>query len=97
MARPAVTEMRRNFDQMKEHFQGQMTAMGDRTDPPMSSPTRHMKSRIPMLGEQLSALETEVNASMPDREKVVRHTSAIVKECAEMSAMPTRSRSCLSD
>jgi len=92
LARPAVTEMRRNFGQMKEHYQGQMTAMGDHTDPPMSSPIRHMKTRIALLGEHLSALETEVNASMPDREKVVRHATAIVKECAEMSAMPSKSK-----
>ena len=88
LARPAVAEMRRSFDQMKQHHQAQMTMMGDGAKPPMSEMMQHMETHLAALSEHLTALESEVNASTPDPKKVSEHTTEILKQCAGMSAMP---------
>jgi cytochrome c556 len=87
LARPAVAEMRRSFDQMKQHHQAQMTMMGDQTKPGMSGTMQQMESHITALGEHLTALESEVNTSTPDPKKVSEHATEILKQCADMSAM----------
>jgi hypothetical protein len=88
LARPAVAEMRRSFDQMRQHHQAQMTMMGDSTKPAMSGAMQHMETHLTALSEHLTALESEANASAPDRKKVSEHTTEILKQCAAMSAMP---------
>lgn len=92
LARPAVTEMRRGFDQMKQHHQAQMTMMGDQTKPPMSGTMKKMETHLTALSEHLTALESEVNASTPDPRKVSEHTTEILKQCAGMSAMPAKAK-----
>jgi short-subunit dehydrogenase involved in D-alanine esterification of teichoic acids len=87
LARPAVSEMRRSFDQMKQHHQAQMSMMADQTKPAMSGTMQQMETRIATLNEHLTALESEVNASTPDPKKVSEHTSEILKQCAGMLAM----------
>lgn len=86
-ARPAVSEMRRSFDQMKEHHQAQMKVMADRSDPPTSRMMQQMDTHLSALGEHLTALESEIGASTPDYKKVSEHSTVILKQCAEMSAM----------
>jgi len=86
LARPAVAEMRRSFDQMKQHHLAQMTMMGDQTEPAMSGTMQQMETHIAALNEHLTALESEVNASTPDPKKVSEHTTEILKQCAGMSA-----------
>jgi hypothetical protein len=87
LARPAVAEMRRSFDQMEQHHQAQMAMMGDQTKPAMSGMIQQMESHMTALGEHLTALESEVNASTPDPKKVSEHTTEILKQCADMPAM----------
>jgi cytochrome c556 len=87
LARPAVAEMRRSFDQMKQHHQAQMSMMGDQTKPPMAGMMQEMETHLTALGNHLTALESEVNASTPDPKKVSEHTTEILKLCAGMSAM----------
>jgi hypothetical protein len=87
LARPAVAEMRRSFDQMKPHHQAQMAMMGDQTKPAMSGMMQQMESHMTALGEHLTALESEVNASTPDPKKVSEHATEILKQCADMTAM----------
>jgi len=86
LARPAVAEMRRSFDQMKQHHQEQMKTMGDQTKPAMSGNVQQMETHLAALGEHLTALESEVNANTPDPKKVAEHTTEILKQCAGMSA-----------
>jgi cytochrome c556 len=88
LARPAVAEMMRSFDQMKQHHQAQMTMMGDQTKPSMSGMMQQMETHLTALSNHLTALESEVNASTPDPNKVSEHTTEILKQCAGMSAMP---------
>jgi hypothetical protein len=92
LARPAVSEMRRSFDQMKQHHQAQMSMMGDQARPAMSGTMQQMETRLATLNEHLTALESEVNASTPDPKKVSVHTSEILKQCAGMSAMPGKAK-----
>ena len=90
LARPAVAEMRRSFDQMKQHHQAQMAMMGNQTKPAMSGMIQEMESHMTALGEHLTALESEVSASAPDPKKVSEHATEILKQCAGMSAMHGR-------
>jgi hypothetical protein len=88
VARPAVAEMRRSFDQIQQHHQAQAAMMADHMNPPMTDMMHHMDTHLTELGEHLTALESEVNAATPDPKKVAEHTSEILKQCTEMSAMP---------
>jgi len=92
LARPAVAEMMRSFDQMKQHHQAQLTIMGDRTKPPMPGTMQQMETHIAALSEHLTALESEVNVSTPDPKKVSEHTTEILKQCADMSAMHAKAK-----
>jgi hypothetical protein len=92
LARPAVAEMRRSFDQMQQHHQAQMTMMASHPDSSMSGAMQRMEAHLTALGDHLAALESEVNASTPDPEKVSEHTTEIMKECAGMSAMPAKAK-----
>jgi cytochrome c556 len=92
LARPAVAEMRRSFDQMKQHHQAQMTMMGDQTKPAMSGMMQQMETRLAAISDHLTALESEVNASTPEAKKVSEHTTEILKQCAGMSAMPGKAK-----
>lgn len=90
LARPAVAEMRRSFDQMQQHHQAQMSMMNDHPQPAMSGKMKDMETHLTALGEHLTALEAEVNASTPDPKKVSEHTTIILKQCAGMSPMSAR-------
>lgn len=91
LARPAVEEMRRSFDQMQQHHQAmmaQMTMMGDSMKAAMTGMKQHMATRLSALTEHLTALESEVRSSVPDPGKVSEHAAEIVKALTEMPAMP---------
>ena len=96
LARPAVAEIRRSFDQMQQHYQAQMQMMtmmmGDSMKPAMSGMLQHMETHLAALGEHLTALESEVNASTPDPKKVSEHLTEILKHSAGMSAMPAKAK-----
>lgn len=92
LARPAVAEMRRSFDQMQQHHQAQMTMMGDSPKPAMSEAMQHMETHVTALAKHLSALEAEVNASTPDPKKVSEHAGEILKNGAGMSMMPPKGK-----
>ncbi len=87
LARPASVEMRRSFEQMREHHQAQMKTMADHMNPSMSDKMQHMETHLTTLGEHLTMLDAELNATTPDSRKVSIHTAAILKQCAEMSPM----------
>jgi hypothetical protein len=87
LARPAVAEMRRSFDQMKQHHQAQMTMMGNQPKPAMAGMMQQMDTHLAALNDHLTALESEVNASTPDPKKVSEHATEILKQCAGMPAM----------
>lgn len=88
LVRPAVTEMRRSFNQMLEHHQAQMKAMSAPADSAMSGSMPHMETHLAALRTHLAALESEVGGRVPDPKKVSHHAAAIVEECAGMAMMP---------
>ena len=107
LARPAVTEMRRSFDQMQVHHQAQMSTMGgdmktmnhdemkqstSAAKTPMMAMMQQMDTHVTALKEHLAALETEVNASVPSPKSVSAHTAEILRHCAGMSRMPAKSK-----
>lgn len=97
LARPAVAEMRRSFDQMNPHHKAQMAMMGDmkmgeHTNTPMATAMQAMETHLTALDEHLTALESEVNASAPAPANVSRHVAEILKHCAEMSAEPVTAK-----
>lgn len=89
LARPAISEMRRSFEQLQLHAQA---AMAGSADSVMSARMQHLESHMAALGQHLTALETEVNGSAPDPAAVTAHTTEILKQCAEMSAMPAKGK-----
>ncbi len=102
LARPAVVEMRRSFDQMKQHHQAHMSMMSDEmksmmgsdmkqptsgTAKPMAAKMKQMEADMTSLGEHLTALEAAVSATTPFPKDVAAHAAEIVKHCAAMSRM----------
>lgn len=95
MARPAVAEMTRSFDQMKQHHNAHMTMMADQAKPATpakSEMMEKMETHLASLSEHLTALTSEVNTGTPDPRKVSEHTSEILKHSARMSAMPAKAK-----
>lgn len=95
LARPAVAEMRRSFDQMKEHHQAHMQmmmTMKDNMKPAASEPMQHMETHLTALGEHLTALEAELNVATPSAAKASEHTAMVLKECGGMSSMPAKTK-----
>lgn len=86
LARPAVAEMRRSFDQMQQHHQAQMATMPGDMKASMSEMMTHMTSHMTSLTEHLTALESEVGKTAPAAASVVDHANEILKHCAGMSA-----------
>lgn len=92
LARPAVAEMRRSFDQMVEHHKGQVASGGPDMNPAMMGMMKDMEAHIAALGAHLTAFETEVAKSAPDPKQVTMHTAAILKECAGMPMKPMNAK-----
>ena len=92
LARPAVAEMRRSLDQIRQHHQAHAGMMGTQPTGATSTAMQHMDTHLTALNEHLDALEAEVNGATPDPKKVTDHLNGIVKECAGMSAMPAKGK-----
>lgn len=93
LARPAVAEMRRSFGEMQQHHKAQMAMAADKAMPAMSADMKQaMETHIAALNDHLTALESEVKGNTPDPQKVSEHATAILKECAGMSAMPGKGK-----
>jgi hypothetical protein len=82
-ARAAVAEMRRSFDQMKQHHQACMQAMSAEMKGTMEKMEPHQKQ----LNDQLTALEQEAQSAAPDAKKVATLASTVVTHLDEMSKM----------
>jgi len=86
-ARAAVAEMRRSFDQMKQHHQEHMQTMSAEMRSKMSGMMRQMETHHTDLNTQLTALEQEVQLSMPDAKKVSTLAASINAHLDAMSKM----------
>ena len=97
-ARAAVAELRHNLDAMEAIHQKHMQAMSAEMKAKMEAMSAEMKSKMQMMMEkmdkdraklkdQVSALETDVQADTPDSKQVAAHTNALLKQLGMMSKM----------
>ncbi len=108
LARPAVAEMRRSYDQMQVHHKAQMTLMSSNMTSMAGDSSKHststsmmpmmqtMETHMTGLAEHLSALEAEVRISVPLPTKVSAHTAEILKHSdglSELSGTSARTKS----
>ena len=87
LARPAVAEMRRSFESIKQHHQAHMAMMGA-TDSMMLRRMAQMAPALAALGEQIAALEAEVAGSKPDPAKVSKLAAGILEHCHAGAMQP---------
>ena len=91
-ARSAVAEMRRSFDQMKQHHQEHMQTMSSKMqDPEMQTKMKtmmpKMESHQAEFAMQLKSLEQEVEMSSPDAKKVATLATSINTHLLSMAKM----------
>ena len=90
-ARAAVAEMRRSFDQMKQHHQEHMQTMSaemhTKMSGQMSGMMQQMETHQTELNTQLTALEQEVQLSTPDAKKVAALAASVNSHLDAMSKM----------
>ena len=90
-ARTAVSEMRRSFDQMKQHHQEHMAGMSAemraKMDAKMSGMMEKMQARQADMNTQLTALEQEVHSASPDAKKVSTLAGSVHTHLTEMAKM----------
>lgn len=91
-ARAAVAEMRRSFDQMKQHHQQCMQTMSAEMQAKMKGKMEQMEPHQNQLNDQLTALEQEVQSAAPDPTKVSTLASSVLTHLDAMSKMHQRSR-----
>ena len=85
--RAAVAELRHNLDAMEAIHQKHMQAMSTEMKSKMKMMMEKMDKDRSMLKDQVSALETDVQADTPDSKQVAAHTNALLKHLAMMSKM----------
>ena len=86
-ARAAVTEMRRSFDQMKQHHQEHMQTMNAEMKTKMDGMMKEMETHQTELNTQLTSLEQEVNSATPDAKKISSLAASIHSHLEGMSKM----------
>jgi hypothetical protein len=90
-ARTAVAEMRRSFDQMKqhhqEHMQGMSAEMHSKMDARMSGMMEKMQAHQADMDTQLTALEQEINSASPDTKKISTLADSVHTHLTEMATM----------
>lgn len=86
-ARAAVAELRHNLDAMEVIHQKHMQAMSAEMKSKMQMMMEKMEKGRSMLKDQVSALETDVQADKPDSSQVAAHTNALLKHLGMMSKM----------
>lgn len=87
IARAAVAEMKRSFDQMQQHHQAQMKTMDDKMKAQMVGMTKQMDEHHSAIQEHLAALDKEVQTSAPVAKNIAMHVTEILKHCDGMSMM----------
>lgn len=86
-ARAAVSEMRRSFDQMKQHHQEHMKGMSADKHAKMTGMMEKMGSGQAEMNTQITDLEQELRAATPDAKKVSDLAGRLHKHLGEMAKM----------
>lgn len=83
--RAAVSEMRRSFDQMKQHHQDHMKGMSADEHTKMTAMMEKMGTRQAEMNTQLTDLEQETRSATPDPKKVSALADRVHAHLAEMA------------
>ena len=86
-ARAAVAALRHDLDAMEAIHQQRMQAMSAEMKSKMKMMMEKMDKDRSTLKDQVSALETDVQADKPDSKQVAAHTNALLKHLGMMSKM----------
>lgn len=86
-ARAAVAELRHNLDAMEAIHQKHMQTMSAEMQSKMQMMMEKMEKDRSMVKDQVSALETDVQANVPDAKQVALHSGALLKHMEMMSQM----------
>jgi hypothetical protein len=86
-ARAAVAELRHNLDAMEAIHQKHMDTMSAEMKSKMQMMMKKMDKDRSMVKDQVSALEADVQADMPDSKQVAAHANALLKHFGMMSKM----------
>ncbi len=86
-ARAAVAELRHCLDAMEAIHQKHMDGMNAEMKAKMQMMMEKMDKGRSMVKDQVSALETDVQADKPDSKQVAAHTNALLKHLGMMSKM----------
>jgi hypothetical protein len=86
-ARAAVAELRHNLDAMEAIHQKHMEMMSAEMKSKMQMMMEKMDKDRSMVKDQVSALETDVQADRPDSKQVAAHANALLKHVGMMSKM----------
>ena len=86
-ARAAVTEMKRSFDQMQQHYQGHMKTMDEQMKSQEADMTKQMDAHQLAIKNHLAALDKEVQTSTPVAKSISTHIAEILKHCDGISKM----------
>ncbi len=84
-ARAAVAEMRRSFDQMKQHHEECAKAMSPEMQTKMKDQMEKMEMHHDQVNQQLTELEKEVALSTPDAKRVSTLTANLLTHLDDMS------------
>ena len=91
-ARAAVAELRHSLDAMEAIHQKHMETMSADMKSKMHTMMDKMDKDRAMVKDQVSALETDVQADKPDSKQVAAHSNALLKHFAMMSKMHSGSK-----
>jgi polyhydroxyalkanoate synthesis regulator phasin len=86
-ARAAVAELRHSLDAMEAIHQKHMETMSADMKSKMQTMMDKMDKDRAMVKDQVSELETDVQADKPDSKQVAAHSNALLKHFAMMSKM----------
>ena len=86
-ARAAVAELRHNLDAMEAIHQKHMETMSAEMKSKMQMMMEKMDKDRSMVKDQVSALETDVQADTPDSKQVAAHANALLKHFGMMAKM----------
>jgi hypothetical protein len=86
-ARAAVAEVKRSFDQMRQHHQDHMKTMDEKMKAQNADMMKQMDAHYLAIQEHLAALDKEVQTSAPDSKSISKYVAEILKHCDDMSKM----------
>ena len=87
VARATAAELRHNLDAMDALHQKHMQSMSAEMQAKMKMMMEKMDKKGAAMKDQVSALETDVQADQPDSAQVTAHANALLKHLGMMSKM----------